>query len=178
MKRIKRYSIMCSLFVLGLFVCLTFAQTKKYYVNIPEENLRNAPNGRKLGSLIEGTEMTALVEKDNWIKVQVTGWIWKPSLTETKKGTATGEYRALHILVKTKEEAEVIKKELEAGKDFQELAKAKSKSPSAAIGGDLGYFNKGDFDEKIEQVITNLKVDQISNIVETSYGFNIFKRIK
>jgi len=154
------------------------AQISKLYVNVPQENLRNAPNGRKLGSLLEGTEMLPLVEKDNWVKVQVTGWIWKPSLTNIKKSTAEGEYRALHILVKTRAEAEQVLKDLAAGKDFGELAKAVSTSPSAATGGDLGYFNKGDFSPVFENAISALQVNQVSGIVEAANGFNIFKRIK
>ena len=154
------------------------AQTRTLYVNVPEENLRNAPKGRKLGTVVEGTDMLVLLEKDNWVKVQITGWIWKPSLTSIKKSTAAGEFRALHIMVNTKAEAEAILQELSAGKDFRELAKAKSKSPSAAVGGDLGYFNKGDFNPIFENAISALKIDQVSAIVEAANGFNIFKRIK
>ena len=154
------------------------AQTTKMYVNVPEENLRNAPNGRKLGTLIDGTEMLVLVEKENWVKVQITGWIWKPSLTTVKKIVEQGEYRALHILVKTREEAESIKSQLAQGESFQELAKKKSIAPSAATGGDLGYFSRGDFDPKVETIILGLQVDQVSDIIETPYGFNLFKRVK
>ena len=154
------------------------AQTNSLYVNVPQENLRNAPNGRKLGSLLEGTDMLVLLEKDNWVKVQVTGWIWKPSLTNIKKSAAKGEFRALHILVKTRAEAEQVLKDLAAGKDFSEEAKSVSISPSAATGGDLGYFNKGDFSPVFENAISALKVDQVSGIVEAPNGFNIFKRIK
>ncbi len=155
-----------------------WAQVRTLYVNVPQENLRNAPNGRKLGSLLEGTEMLVLLEKDNWVKVQITGWMWKPSLTTVKKSSAQGEFRALHIMVKTRAEAEEILKELAAGKDFSELAKAKSIAPSAAAGGDLGYFNRGDFNPVFEKAITSLKVNQVSGIIEAANGYNIFKRIK
>ena len=149
----------------------------KLYVKVPEENLRSAPKGKKVGALLEGTETTVLVEKDNWVKVQVTGWIWKPSLTSSRP-TIEGEYRALHILVKTRAEADAILKELKGGKDFKEVAKAKSILPNATKGGDLGYFNKGDFSPKIEEVIQKLSVNQTSEIVQTEFGFNIFKRLK
>jgi parvulin-like peptidyl-prolyl isomerase len=153
-----------------------FAQTKKLYVNVAEENLRNTPKGQKIGSVVNGTEMIVLLEKDNWVKVQVTGWIWKPSTTETMKNAA-GEFHALHLLVKTREEAEQALSELKAGKDFSELARTKSIAPSAPTGGDLGYFNKGDFDPVIEKTIMSLKIDQVSEIIQTAHGFNIFKRI-
>jgi peptidyl-prolyl cis-trans isomerase C len=53
------------------------------------------------------------------------------------------EISARHILVETEEEAQALITELDAGKDFAELAKEKSTGPSAGNGGDLGYFTKG-----------------------------------
>ena len=172
----------CRGIVLALMLTASqlFAQglATKLYVNVAEENLRSAPNGKKIGSLLQGTEMTVLVQQDQWVKVQVTGWMWKGSLTEQSNATASGEFRALHILVKTRPEAEDILKQIQSGKDFSELAKTKSISPSAAKGGDLGFFNSGDFDPTIEQIITSLKVNEFSGIIETAFGFNIFKRLK
>ncbi|MBN1466577.1 peptidylprolyl isomerase [candidate division KSB1 bacterium] len=161
--------------VMMQFTALT-AQTL-VYVNVAEENLRNAPNGRKIGSLLENTEMVAVDENENWVQVQITGWIWKPSLSMIKT-TLTGEFRALHIMVQSRAEADAIVKELAAGKDFGELARARSKAPSAAIGGDLGYFNKGDFNPAFERAITSLQVNQVSDIVEMKGTYNIFKRTK
>lgn len=179
--RSNPFKIAMLLFVgLLLFQSVVMAQglVRTYYVKVPEENLRAAPNGKKLATLLEGTETQLLIEKDNWVKVQITGWIWKPSLTTVKPTSTAGQLRALHILVKTRQEAEEILKSIESGKDFQELARAKSIAPSAVKGGDLGYFNKGDFSPEIERVIESLKVDQVSGIIETDFGFNIFKRIK
>lgn len=53
------------------------------------------------------------------------------------------EVKARHILVKTEDEAKAVIKELDAGKNFAELAKAKSTDPNKDEGGDLGYFTKG-----------------------------------
>src|SRR5690606_30250842 len=51
------------------------------------------------------------------------------------------EVHARHILVATKEDAEAIRAELDAGKPFEQLATEKSTDPSAAQnGGDLGFF--------------------------------------
>ncbi|MBN1559595.1 peptidylprolyl isomerase [candidate division KSB1 bacterium] len=172
---LSRVTLFILVIVFAQFTTLT-AQTK-VYVNVEEENLRNAPNGQKIGALLENTEMIALGENGNWVQVQVTGWIWKASLSMIKT-TLTGEYRALHIMVQSREAAEAIVKELAAGKDFAELAKARSKAPSAPIGGDLGYFNKGDFNPVFEKAITGLQVDQVSDIVEMKGTFNIFKRVK
>ncbi|MGI9338304.1 MAG: peptidylprolyl isomerase [Gammaproteobacteria bacterium] len=52
----------------------------------------------------------------------------------------TSEYKARHILLQTEEEAKAVIEELNGGANFEELAKAKSQGPSAANGGDLGWF--------------------------------------
>lgn len=175
--RVQNWILLIVVLMLLVQINSLLGQTKRLYVDVPEENLRAAPNGRKVGTVLEGTELTQLVENDNWVKVQVTAWIWKPSLTNVAR-SVEGEYRALHILVKTREAAEEILGQLNAGEDFQELARARSIAPSAAAGGDLGYFSKGDFDPTLENAILNLQVGEISPIVETQFGYNIFKRLK
>lgn len=156
------------------------AQTapRKLYVNVESENLRIAPQGKKIGAVLKGTEAFVLVQQEKWVKVQITGWIWKDSMTSIRPRDVAGKMRALHILVATREEAEAILAELKAGKDFSQLAKAKSVGPNAKRGGDLGYFSKGDFQPDFENAIQNLKEGEISNVVETQLGYHIFKRLK
>ena len=50
---------------------------------------------------------------------------------------------ARHILVDTEEKCLALKAEIEAGKDFAEVAKENSSCPSSAEGGDLGEFGPG-----------------------------------
>lgn len=83
--------------------------------------------------------------------------------------------RARHILVKTEDEAKEILKQLNNGKDFAELAKEKSIGPSAANGGDLGYFGKGQMVPEFEKAAFSLEPGQISDIVKTQYGYHIIK---
>ena len=52
------------------------------YLKIEEENLRSSPNGKKIGTVLQKTKFKKLGEKGKWVKVQLTGWIWKPSLTD------------------------------------------------------------------------------------------------
>ncbi|MDZ7722043.1 MAG: peptidylprolyl isomerase [candidate division KSB1 bacterium] len=164
--------------IILLYAALGAAQVRTMYVKVAEENLRIAPNGRKIGTILKGTEMTILQERDNWVQVQLTGWFWKPSLTAFKASDDSGEFHALHIMVKTREKAQEIKQKLEQGQDFSTLARQHSIAPSASIGGDLGYFDRGDFSQKIESVIVSLDVNKVSDIVETAHGYNIFKRIE
>ena len=50
---------------------------------------------------------------------------------------------ARHILVDSEEKCNQLKSEIENGGDFAEAAKAHSKCPSGASGGDLGEFRPG-----------------------------------
>ena len=51
--------------------------------------------------------------------------------------------QARHILVKSKELAEEVKKKIDDGEDFSTLAEEYSECPSKKRGGDLGWFGKG-----------------------------------
>ncbi len=90
------------------------------------------------------------------------------------------EVHAMHILVKTKEEAEKIIKELEAGKDFGELAKTSSTDPSAAQnGGDLGFFAKGQMVPEFEAAVFAMKDGEFTKTpVQTQFGFHVIKRVE
>jgi peptidyl-prolyl cis-trans isomerase C len=89
---------------------------------------------------------------------------------------ATGEQvKASHILVDTEEKAKEIKKKLDEGADFAELAKADSSCPSASRGGDLGYFTKETMVPEFAKAAFALKVGEISEPVKTQFGWHIIK---
>lgn len=86
------------------------------------------------------------------------------------------EVSARHILLKTEEEAKAVIAELDAGKDFAELAKEKSTGPSAGQGGDLGYFTKGRMVPEFEAVAFTLKPGEYAKEpVETQFGWHVIK---
>ncbi len=58
---------------------------------------------------------------------------------------------------------------------FREAVKASSKGVEAAKGGLLGVFRAGQLPADLEKVILALKVGEISRVVESSYGFHIFR---
>jgi peptidyl-prolyl cis-trans isomerase C len=84
------------------------------------------------------------------------------------------EIHARHILVATKEEAQEIAERLKKGEDFATLAKEKSKDPSAE-GGDLGFFTRGQMLKPFEDAAFALEVNQISEPVQTQFGWHIIK---
>ncbi|MCL6642457.1 MAG: peptidylprolyl isomerase [Candidatus Bipolaricaulota bacterium] len=98
------------------------------------------------------------------------------------------EVHARHILIRVPEgasEAEIaqakkqiedIKKELEGGADFAELAKKYSQDPgSAPNGGDLGFFSRGQMVKEFEEAAFSLEPGQVSDPVRTQFGFHLIK---
>jgi len=99
------------------------------------------------------------------------------------------QVKVSHILVrfgendtnqKTKEEAlEKIKaaqQELQDGESFEDVAKRFSEDENSNTnGGELGYFAKGQLVDDFEETAFKLTVGEVSDIVETSYGFHIIK---
>ncbi len=86
--------------------------------------------------------------------------------------------RASHILVATKAEAEKITAEArKAPQRFAELAKKHSQDPgSADKGGDLGMNAKGALAaQSLEDVIFSLKSGEISDPVQTEFGFHVLR---
>jgi len=84
------------------------------------------------------------------------------------------EIRARQMLFKTREEASKVRQLLLAGGSFAALARQYSQSPDRENGGSLGYISAGQLPEEFDRVLFRLPVHQVSEPVETSYGFHLF----
>jgi peptidyl-prolyl cis-trans isomerase C len=84
------------------------------------------------------------------------------------------EIHARHILVATEAEAKEVKERLLKGEDFATVAKEKSKDPSAE-GGDLGFFGRGQMLKPFEDAAFALKEGELSDPVQTQFGWHIIK---
>ena len=80
------------------------------------------------------------------------------------------------ILVDDLKLAERIRDRLKAkaNKNFGDLARVYSKGTTAANGGDLGRFQRGDLPEVFEKAVFALSPGSVSKIVRTSSGYHIF----
>ncbi len=88
---------------------------------------------------------------------------------------STEQVRARHILVDTREEAEHIRSQLEAGADFTALAREHSLDKGTRDnGGDLGYFPRGILvASEVEDVAFSLQPGELSDVIASPMGFHI-----
>lgn len=83
---------------------------------------------------------------------------------------------ARHILVSTETQALDLKRQIEAGASFADLAKQHSSCPSGKSGGDLGQFGKGDMVPEFDAVVFgDLPVGQVSEPVKTQFGYHLLE---
>jgi len=99
------------------------------------------------------------------------------------------QVRARHIVIRVDPKAdksqraearktiENIQKKLKKGEDFATLAKGFSQGPSSSKGGDLGFFKRGRTEKPFEQVAFALKPGEVSDLVETKFGYHLIKVI-
>ena len=84
------------------------------------------------------------------------------------------EWRARHILVASEEEAIAVKARLSDGEDFAAVAQEVSTDTSSgAQGGELGWFGPGMMVPEFEQAVTGLEVGQVSDPVESQFGWHL-----
>lgn len=86
------------------------------------------------------------------------------------------QVNAKHILVEEEELGNELIAKIQAGEDFAKLAEENSKDPgSAANGGDLGFFRRGQMVPEFNDMAFSLKPGEVSGLVKTDYGFHIIK---
>lgn len=87
------------------------------------------------------------------------------------------EVHARHILLETEDQAKQVIADLKSGANFEELAKSKSKDPSAQKnGGDLGFFTKGEMVPAFADAAFAMKPGEISaQPVKSQFGWHVIK---
>jgi peptidyl-prolyl cis-trans isomerase C len=117
--------------------------------------------------------------RDAFFDVKITGAVTEADAKKIfdekiKEVKPEQEIHARHILVATEAEAKEIAERLKKGEDFAVLAKEKSKD-TGAEGGDLGFFTRGQMLKPFEEAAFALDVGEISEPVQTQFGWHIIK---
>ena len=82
---------------------------------------------------------------------------------------------ARHILVDSEEQCASLKKKIEDGADFVEIAKEHSSCPSGASGGDLGEFGPGQMVKEFDEVVFNEDLNTVHGPVKTQFGYHLLE---
>jgi len=136
-----------------------------------------AQNGLTEDVFKEQIEQNLKVTKILEPSIEITDDEIKTYFEDNKESLDTPEQvEASHILVEDEETAKEVKKKLDEGGDFAELAKEYSTdTQTKESGGELGYFSSGQMVEEFDKAAFAMDVDEISDPVKTDYGYHIIK---
>jgi peptidyl-prolyl cis-trans isomerase C len=137
---------------------------------------KDADFQRRMAFLRERALHSEVIDKDIGAKItdEEIRARYDKQISETPP---TNEIKARHILVKTKEEADAIIKQLDGGADFVKLANEHTTDPSGkTTGGDLGYFAQGQMVPEFEKAAFALEVGAYTKEpVQSQFGWHIIK---
>jgi parvulin-like peptidyl-prolyl isomerase len=95
---------------------------------------------------------------------------------ELVKGLGVSDADVDASLAGARKEAEDLLKRARGGEDFEALAKQNSDEPGAdQRGGDLGWFSRGQMVKEFEDTAFALQSGQLSDVIETAFGFHVIK---
>lgn len=86
--------------------------------------------------------------------------------------------RFAHILLPEETLARSLRDSLEAGADFEALARRHSTDGNAALGGDLGWAAQGSYVAPFERAVAGLPPGEITGPVETEFGWHLIKLLE
>lgn len=82
---------------------------------------------------------------------------------------------ARHILVENEQVCNDLKKEIQEGADFAQVARENSSCPSSAQGGDLGEFGPGMMVPEFDEVVFSAPVNTVQGPVKTQFGYHLLE---
>ncbi len=83
--------------------------------------------------------------------------------------------KARHILVPSEADCQTLKKLIEGGEDFAEIAKVHSKCPSGRQGGELGEFGRGQMVPEFDEAVFTGEVGKVLGPIKTQFGYHLLE---
>ncbi len=83
--------------------------------------------------------------------------------------------KARHILVNSQQACEDLKRKIEAGADFAQIAREHSRCPSGRNGGDLGSFTPGQMVKEFDRVVFREALGKVHGPVKTQFGYHLIE---
>ncbi len=163
-------------------IVLTEDEKKEYLARQAVEATGAADDGGRAGSappagafdrlLIE--KYTFLVVRDTRVDAEEVHAYYED---HKKDFLVKGRVQVSQILVDTEEKAvSVLQRLVRAGEaEFRRIAAGESIGPEASRGGVMGVFQQGDLPADMEKTVFSLEEGRTSQVVESSYGFHIFR---
>lgn len=165
---------------------LTLKEFKKQY-NLKEKEMKKKLNNQNFSQENFKEQLRFQLLTKKLIDAKLKGKIavtdeeildfYKENFGES--GGGGNEVRIAHILIssdssESQQKANEIANKAKSGENFSELAKEYSDDQlSANIGGDLGFFKKGDLVESLEIAVQNAEVNEVVGPVESPAGYHI-----
>ena len=129
-----------------------------------------------LETMRETLEIELLLEKEVYSKLHVSDSEIKDYYNRNKeKFRVRRRWRVRQIVVASAKMASRLRKRVLGGESFAALARKHSIGPESDVGGDLGYFERGELPENIENVVESLKLDEVSRVVRSPSGFHLLE---
>ena len=172
--------------VIGTPVFVSDQEAKTSYVDkntkVAVDYIKINPAFYQIAAPVSLEQVLGFVEKN---KPQIAEY-YNAHLSQYNKEK---EVRASHILIKfpssdisaeekakLKEKAQALLDRVKKGGDFAKIASTESDDLGTRVsGGDLGFFAAGKMVEEFSKVAFSLERDQVSDVVETPFGFHIIK---
>jgi peptidyl-prolyl cis-trans isomerase SurA len=133
----------------GSHILITTEEAKKYYDSHRSELER--PEQVRLSEILVSTQ--------------------KPAANEGETASDVG----VDEIAAAKSKAEALLQEIRHGAKFEDVAKRSSDGPTAAQGGDLGYFKRGTLAKELEDITFAMKPGDVSDVIHTKQGFIVLK---
>jgi parvulin-like peptidyl-prolyl isomerase len=162
-------------------ISLSEDEKKEYVARLAIEAIPAGGQGATETGAPEGAFDRLLVEKYTFLVVRDArvedGEILAYYEQHKKDFLRQGRVQVSQILVDTEEKAVSVLRRLERTGEavFRTIAREESLGPESAKGGVMGVFQPGDLPADMEKVIFALDEGRTSQVVESSYGFHVFR---